>query len=257
MKRLIEQTPDIIIISAWERIEVVRNYAILYPEIYFILNDKPLTGLPNVISTVYGQHEGSFLVGALAGWMTKTKKVAFIGGVDTKVIHAFRIGFREGVHYADPKVEVAEAYVSRGRDFSGFQNPAEGHRLALEQYKNGVDIIYAAAGLSGNGVILAAQQEKKFVIGVDTNQDHLAKGFVLTSMVKRLDHAIFQEISNIIKGSVKAGVHFYGLKQGGISLTPMKHTKHLVPGQILQSIKETEAKIITGEIKVTNFLYER
>ncbi len=254
LQRLIAKKPDIIVVNGWQYADLVKKYAAQYPKQRFLINDVPTEGFPNVISTVYGQHEGSFLAGLLAGFMTKTRTVGFIGGVDISVIHTFRIGYREGVRYANPAVKILKTFVSTGKDFSGFNKPGKAEKLATEQYQQGADIIFAVAGLSSNGVIRAAQRQKQFVIGVDSDQDHLAKGYVLTSMLKRFDRSTFQEISNMITGQFQPGIKIYGLKEGGVSLSPMKYTKHLIPEHILQKLRDVEKKIISGDISVTNYL---
>ncbi len=253
IKRLIAKKVDLIVANGWEYEEPVKKYATQYPKQRFLINDVPIEGLPNVISNVYEQHEGSFLVGVLAGLMTKQLIVGFIGGVDIDVIHAYRIGYIEGIHYANPKVRVLVDFISTGKDFSGFNDPEKGKEVALQQYKQGADIIFAPAALSTNGVIYAAQQNKKFAIGVDSDQDHLAKGFVLTSMMNRLDESTFQEISNIIKGQFKPGIKIYDLKKGGVSLTQMKYTKHIIPESVLLQVKNAKKDILAGKIKVTNY----
>ncbi|MCP4349928.1 MAG: BMP family ABC transporter substrate-binding protein [Desulfobacterales bacterium] len=253
LQRLIDKKVDIIVANGWEYEEPVKKYATQYPKQRFLMNDVPIEGLPNVISSIYEQHEGSFLVGVLAGLMTKTNTVGFIGGVDIAVIHAYRIGYHEGVLYANPKAKILDAFISVGKDFSGFSNPGRGKKLALEHYQRGADVIFAAAGLSSNGVIYAAQQQKKFAIGVDSDQDHLAKGYVLTSMMNRLDQSTFQEISKIVAGDFTPGIKTYGLKKGGVSLSPMKFTKDIIPDNVHQQIKDAKDKILTGKITVTNY----
>lgn len=254
MQRLLKEKPDVIVCNGFEWIDLVKKYARLHPETRFVVNDIEVKGFPNVASILYSQHEGSFLAGALAGWMSKTEKVGFIGGVDHPVIHAFRVGFREGVRYANPQVNVMEVFIAPENDFSGFDNPKKGHRVATDFYQKGADIIFAAAGTTGNGVIWAAQQQKKFVIGVDSDQDHMARGHVLTSMMKRLDQAVFREISRIQKGEFKAGIHFYGIKEKGVGLSKMKYTRHLIPKNILEKLEDVEAGIRSGNIRVTNYL---
>ncbi len=257
LRRLIAKQPDIIVANGSEYFNFVKKYAAQYPKQRFLINGPPTEGFPNVISIVYAQHEGSFLAGVLAGLMTKTHAVGFVGGVDINTIHQFRIGYREGVRHANPAVKILETFIAKGKDFSGFNNPDRGKKLALEQYQQGADIIFAVAGTSSNGVIHAAQQQKKFAIGVDSDQDGMAKGYVLTSMMKRLDLTAFQEISKMIEGKFQPGIKIYGLKEGGVSLSPMKYTKHLIPEHILQKLRDVEKKIISGDISVTNYLEQQ
>ncbi len=248
---------DILILLGAQHIEIARKFAARYPAKKFINFDDLAAPKANLVSIVIKQHEGSFLVGALAGWMTQSKKVGFIGGTDFDAIHAFRVSFAEGVRYADKSVELVEAFVKPDRDASGFADPQKAHSLAGLLYRDGVDIIYAVAGPSGNGVIQAARDYRKYVIGVDTDQDHMAKGLVLTSMLKRLDMAVFKELSNIMEGRFVSGLKFYGLKENGVGLSPMNYTRHLFPEKILKKIKETEKSILNGDIQVTDYLQNK
>jgi len=126
--------------------------------------------------------------------------------------------------------------------------------MAKEMYSQDVDIIYNAASLSGNGIIQEAKNQKKFVIGVDYDQDAMAKGYVLTSMLKRLDRSTYIEIKNFLDGNFQSGSKVYGLKDGCISLTEMKFTQHLIPVNVREYLKTIQLKIISGEIKITDYL---
>ncbi len=255
IERLINKKVDLIVASGWQFLNSFKKFARLYPEQKFLLNDVPIKGFSNITSTVYAQHEGSFLAGCLAGWMTKTDKVGFVGAVDLVVIHAFRVGYTEGVKYANPKTKVLHSFITTGNDFSGFEKPKEGFSHASEQFNQGADIIFqVAGGESGRGVIQAAQKRGKFAIGVDTDEDHIAKGNVLTSMIKRVDVSTYKEVGKIVKGNFSPGVIKYGLKNGGVSLSPMKYTKKLIPIEVLEKLKKVETKIIAGEIVVTDYL---
>ncbi len=255
--RLINKKVDLIVASGWQFHDSFKKIAKLYPNQRFLLNDVPIKGYPNIISTAYAQHEGSFLAGCLAGWMTKTDVVGFVGAMDLVVIHAFRVGYTEGVKYANPKARVLHVFVTSGSDFSGFEKPEEGFRLATEQFDQGADIVFqVAGGQTGHGVIQAAQKAGKFAIGVDTDEDHIAKGSVLTSMIKRVDVSTYKEIDKAVDGKFSPGVVIYDLKNSGVSLSPMKYTKQLIPKEVLENLKKVEDKIISGEIKVTDYLIE-
>lgn len=250
MQRLIEKGSDIIVANGFYMKELVEKYANIHPDIYFILQDAIAANLKNVVSILYSVQEGSFLAGAFAGLMTKSRHVGFIGGVDTPIMHTFRLGFQSGVRHINPLITITDQFISIAPDFSGFKNPHEAHRVALTFYKKDIDIIFAAAGLSGNGVLQAAQEVGKFAIGVDSDQDHLAKGYVLTSMMKRLDVATYTEVNKIIHGEFKQGVVTYGLAENGVGLSPMKFSQHLIPKSVLDSIDEIKAGIMTGTITI-------
>jgi basic membrane protein A len=211
--------------------------------------------LANVISTVFGQHEGSFLAGALAAWTTKSGRIGFIGGKDMPVIRAFLIGFREGATYARDDIRIDEVFLSaKDEESSGFDNPALAYTEADSLYDRDVDIIFSVAGLSGNGIIRAAVQNEKFVIGVDADQDHMAKGRILTSVMKRLDRATVEALRRIIEGDFSPGILYFGLREDGVALSPMTYTHDMFPPEILEKINSLRTRIITGEIVVTNYL---
>lgn len=255
IQRLIDRKVDLIVASGWQFLNSFKKMAKQYPNQKFFLNEVPVSGFKNIASTVFAQHEGSFLAGCLAGWMSKTNKIGFIGAMDLPVIHAFRVGFIEGAKYANSKISVQYDFVTTGDDFSGFEKPEEGLRIAETQYNNGVDIIFqVAGGQTGRGVIEAARKNQKFVIGVDTNEDHIAKGYVLTSMIKRIDVSTNKEVEKISKGTFNAGITKYGLADEGVSLSPMEFTKHLIPKTIIEKLKTTKEKIISGEIQVSDYL---
>ena len=250
LDRLIERGATVIVANGLGLHRLVIEYAPLHPRRHFLLNDYPLEGFPNVAATVFRQNEGAFLAGVLAGAMTRTGKVAFIGGVDLPTIHTFKVGFSAGVRHAAPKVTVESRFISGPGDFSGFCSPEKGFRTAEALYASGADIIFAAAGMTGNGVITAARQSGKFAIGVDADQDHMARGHVLTSMMKRLDHSTFNEVSKILTGRFTPGVTRYGLANGGVSLSPMRFTRHLIPETVLGLLRDTEEAIVAGELSV-------
>lgn len=253
LEELILRGANIIVVNGWENHDLVTTYASKHPERLFLLNDFPITGITNVVSTVFGQHEGAFLAGALAGWMSKSGKVGFIGGMDMPVIRAFLSGFRDGARYARPDIQISEIFLSTPQDAeSGFDNPSLGFTAANTMYDTGVDIIFGAAGLTGNGIIQAARRQQKFVIGVDADQDHMAEGYVLTSVMKRLDKATAEILDKIFSGEEVNGVYTFGLREGGTSLTPMTYTRELIPKEILEKLAKLQQQIIEGEIAVTN-----
>ena len=251
MQRLLERKVDVIVANGFYFSSAVNVYARRYPDRYFIIQDAIIADLPNVAAVTYAVEEGSFLVGALAALMTRTGQCAFIGGVDVPIMQVFRRGYLQGVRHIDPELTVWTDFISRGSDFSGFNNPAAAYEMAMGYYESGVDIIYAAAGVSGNGVMRAARKSGRYAIGVDSDQDHLAKGQVLTSMMKRLDVTTFEEIDKIVAGKFKAGVKNYGLEAGGVGLTEMKYTRHLISDEICARLKAIKADIVSGKIEVT------
>lgn len=229
---------------------MVKTVASQRPEITFIINDHLIQGYDNIVSTTFANHEGSFLAGVLAGAMTKTRRIGFIGGVRMCAIRSFHMGFTQGVRFANPEATVTTRYITEAGDYSGFSNPDAGYALADALYSQGVDIIYAVAGLSGNGVIQAARTHNRYVIGVDADQDHMARGLILTSMMKRLDRASLMEVEKILSRRFQPGESPYNLKNGGVSLSPMRFTRDMIPEAIHRQLKLAESDIISGKLTV-------
>ncbi len=254
MQQLLDQKADVIIASGWEFLDEVKVFAERYPEKLFILNDIGLEGYQNVVSTQFAQHEGSFLAGILAAGVSGSGKVGFIGGVDIPVIRSFYYGFKLGVEYADKNTVVLHRFL--GGLYNGFHNPTLGRKEALQLYDLGVDVIFTAAGLSGNGVIRAAQERNKFVIGVDANQDYMAKGVVLTSVMKRLDRAVCSVLDKYFSRTIEPGVNYFNLANLGVSLTPMEYSREQIPAEVLTALEDVKRKIISGEIVVYDYLRE-
>lgn len=255
MEKLLGRGANIVVANGWEFRDVVVEFAGKNLDRIFVLNDAPLSGLANVMSTVFGQHEGAFMAGVLAGLMTQRGHVGFIGGRDMPVIKSFYVGFAEGVASVDKAVEVHEVYLQgKSEQRSGFADPELGFEQANMLYDLGVDIIFSAAGLSGNGVLRAAGQRKLFAIGVDADQDHMARGYVLTSVMKRLDRATYTVIRKILEGQFQPGIYSFNLKNGGVALSPMTYTKELFPREVLAQLHRVQMEIVSGKRSVTDFL---
>ncbi|MEE4241586.1 MAG: BMP family ABC transporter substrate-binding protein [Desulfopila sp.] len=251
---LIDQDAQLIVLNGVQFLPLLKKFAPRYPQKFFIANDFEGGKHDNVKSIVYSQHEGAFLAGFLAASLSQTGKIGFLGAIDIDIIKAYRTGFFEGAAHSSKKAIIFEEYLSSLPDFSGFNNPEKGYKTASSMYDNGIDIIFAAAGGSGNGAILAAKDHNRFVIGVDSNQDHMAKGNVLTSVMKRLDKAVYLETTKAFKGQMIPGTTWYGLANGGISLTSMKYSKDSIPEEVREKLRNLEEQIITGKLRVSNFL---
>ena len=225
-----------------------------YPDVMFVMMDYRLDSVPNVVSVEFAQNEGSYAAGFLAARVSGKTRIGFLGGVDLPVIKDFATGFREGVAAGNPAATVIEEYLTRLPDFSGFSDPKKGHAAALKMYADGIDVVYAVAGASGNGVIHAASETGKYVIGVDSNQDHMAPGRVLTSMMKRLDVAVLRLIEARIAGTLKGGVYRSDYRDGGISLTEMEYSRDRIPADLIRELRELEKKIADRRIAVGSYL---
>jgi basic membrane protein A len=215
-----------------------------YPNVKFAIVDASVKAT-NVRSLLFREEEGSFLAGYLAGLMTKSNKVGFVGGMEIPLIHKFAAGYAAGAKTANPAVEVLpEKYTG------SWDNVDIGKVAADSLYSSGADVVYHAAGRAGQGVIVAAKQQDKYAIGVDSDQDDLAKGNVLTSMVKRVDEAVFSTIKDLKEGNFSAGDKVYDLKAGGVGLSEMKYTKDKIGPEKLAKVNEVSDKIKSGELKV-------
>ncbi len=240
---------DFIVGSSFDMIKPMQTVAKAFPNQKFGLVDVgPDPVAPNVVSTVTKDWEGSFLVGAIAARTTKTGVIGFVGGKDIPIIHRFYIGYFYGAQMADPKVKVLESYSGT------FTDPAAGKEYTLALINQHSDINFAVAGATSAGVIDAAKTTKTFAIGVDSDQNYLAPGSVLTSMVKRVDTQAFDMIKSVSDGSFKGGtVLFYGLKEGGVAAAMDEYNKGLISPAVLKEVDDLKAKVISGEIVVPNF----
>ena len=236
---------DLVIAIGFTHESAMYSVSADYPDTKFAIVDT-VVDMPNVASLVFEEHEGSFLVGVVAGLMTKSNKVGFVGGMEVPLIRKFEVGFIEGVKYVNPNAEVFSGYVG------DFNDPGRGKEMAISQYERGADVIYHAAGGTGLGVIEAASDNGFYAIGVDSDQDHLAPGTVLTSMVKRVDLAVYETIKDVLEGKFEAGVRSFGVADGGVGTSPFTFTKHIVPASVLEAVEDARAKIISGEIVVTD-----
>jgi len=249
MRAFAEVHYDLVIGIGFAQTPIVEAVAKDYPDIRFAIVDG-VSNLPNVASLVFKEHEGSYLVGMIAARTSKTGAVGFVGGMDVPLIRRFEKGYEEGARSVNPNVEVIQNYV--GVTEAAWNNPGKGKELALAQYGKGADVVFAAAGNSGLGVFDAAEQRGKFVIGVDSNQNWVKPGYVLTSMVKRVDNAVYQIVGDLVQGRLAGGIHVYGLEDGGIGYAMDQYNEKLIPPSVIAEVEAAKAKIIKGEIKVTD-----
>ncbi len=202
----------------------------------------------NLVALKFREEEGSFLVGALAGLMSRTGKVGFVGGMEIPLIRKFQAGFTAGVKAVNPKAQVLVKYA--GNTGAAFKDPTKGKELALSEYQAGADIIFHAAGSTGLGVFEAARELKKLAIGVDSDQYAEAPGVVLTSMVKRVDTAVFDTIRDLQAGQWRGGVREFGLADSGVTWVYDARNKAQIPDAVKARVDALQAEIIAGRIKV-------
>jgi len=237
----------------WIHGEPMEKLAKDYPDVNWVIMNQTRTG-DNIASVVFAEHQGSFLAGALAAQVTadtsikgmnKEAVIGVIGGVKAPGIDKFIVGYIQGAKAINPDIDVKVAYSE------SFGDPAKGEQLAKAMFDEGADIVYHVAGGTGIGVIEAAKAEGKFAIGVDTDQDSMAPGSVLTSMVKRVDVATESIIKDYAAGKFPGGkVMEFGLDVGGVALSDMTHTKDMIPAAYLTKVDELKAGIIDGTVEV-------
>ncbi|MDT5295663.1 MAG: basic rane protein [Acidobacteriota bacterium] len=257
MRAFAERGYDLIIGVGFAQAPIMDDVAKDYPNINFAIVDGA-SNLPNVASLVFKEHEGSYLVGMIAARESKTGVLGFIGGMDIGLIHRFETGSEEGAKAVNPNARVIVNFV--GVTDGAWNNPGKGKELALSQIGKGADVIFTAAGNSGLGAFDAAEQAgrdaagrpNRFVIGVDSNQNGVKPGFVLTSMVKRVDNAVYQIVSDVASRQFKGGFHVYGLESDGVAYAMDKNNQTLITPDALQQVEDAKRKIIGGQIQVTD-----
>jgi basic membrane protein A len=212
----------------------------------------PILPPSNLAALKFREEEGSFLVGALAALVSKSKKVGFVGGMNFPLIHKFEAGFRAGVKHVCGQCTTISQYA--GVTPEAFRNPGRGKELALSQYQQGVDVIYHAAGSTGLGVFEAARQSGRVAIGVDSDQYESAPGHVLTSMVKGVDVAVYEAVRWVKEARFKGGVYELGLKEGGVGYVYDDRNKALIPDEVRARVEQLREEIIAGRIRVPSTL---
>jgi basic membrane protein A len=258
MRAFAERNYDLIIGIGFAQAPIIELVARDYPNIRFAIVDG-VSDLPNVASLVFKEHEGSYLVGMLAAKSSKTGTIGFIGGMDIGLIHRFKGGYEEGAQAVNPNIRVIPNYV--GVTDAAWNNPGKGKEIALAQIGKGADVIFTAAGNSGLGAFDAVEQAGKkdgrathFVIGVDANQNMVKPGFVLTSMVKRVDNAVYAIVQDVVNGQFKTGFHVYGLQEDGVGYAMDENNKDLITPEMIQQVEEAKKKIIDGQITVVDLI---
>ncbi|CAN5864661.1 BMP family ABC transporter substrate-binding protein [soil metagenome] len=203
---------------------------------------------PNLAALKFREEQGSFLVGAIAALTGKSKKMGFVGGMNFPLIHKFEMGYTAGVKAVCPDCEVIAQYA--GVTPEAFRNPGKGKELALSQYQQGVNVIFHASGSTGLGVFEAARQTNKLAIGVDADQFKEAPGYVLTSMVKRVDNAVFDAIRRVKENRFKGGIYQYGLAEDGVGYVYDANNATMIPAGVRARVEALKADIVAGRITV-------
>ncbi|MEZ8081855.1 BMP family ABC transporter substrate-binding protein [Enterovibrio norvegicus] len=250
MLRMAQRGFSPIVAVGFQQAPIVEKVAKQFPKTQFVIIDA-VVDLPNVRSVVFKEHEGSFLVGALAVMKSESDKVGFVGGMDIPLIRKFACGYEQGAKFQSADADVVQNMT--GSTPAAWNNPTKGAELAKSQFDKGVDVVYAAAGGTGVGVYQAAVDESKYAIGVDSNQNYLHPGVMLTSMVKRVDVAVQDAFNDAKAGEFTPGLQALGLKEGGVDWALDDYNKSLVTPEMEARVKQIRDDIIAGKIVVHDY----
>ncbi|TXH71962.1 MAG: BMP family ABC transporter substrate-binding protein [Thiothrix sp.] len=250
IRKMASRGSDPIISVGFSQANALTAVAKEFPKLSFTIIDS-VVDQPNVRSVTFKEEQGSFLVGALAAMVSKTGKVGFVGGQDIALIRKFACGYEQGAKYIKKDIEVFQNMT--GSTGAAWNNPSKGGELAKSQFDRGADVIFAAAGGTGIGVYQAAKDNGKYAIGVDSNQNHLQPGTMLTSMIKRVDNAAYDTFKAKMDGSWKAGVVSLGLAEKGVGWAVDEHNEALVK-PYMEKMAEIEKGIVDGSIKVHDYM---
>ena len=251
LRKLASKGSDPVIAVGFGQAAALTKVAKEFPNTKFSIIDM-VVDLPNVQSIIFKEHEGSFLVGVLAAMKSQTGKVGFVGGMDIPLIHKFACGYVQGVKYINSGTTVYQKMT--GTTPAAWSDPARGAQLAKTMYDSGADIVYAAAGSTGLGVLQAAADNNKLSIGVDSNQNHIQPGSVLTSMLKRVDVAAYDVFKTAYVGTWKAGFKILGLAENGVGWSLDEHNAKLVTSAMKSKVEQVRKGILSGSIKVHDYM---
>ena len=250
LRRMARRGADVVVAVGFSFATPLEEIAKEFPDTKFVIIDGVVEE-PNVQSVVFKEHEGSFLVGMAAAMASDTGKVGFVGGMDIPLIRNFAHGYEQGVKHVAPDAEVLVNMT--GTTPAAWNDPAKGAELAQSQFDRGADVVYAAAGGTGLGVLQAAADSGKLSIGVDSNQNYLHPGSVLTSMLKRVDVAVYKAFKDAMEGDLAPGAQNLGLAEEGVGYALDEHNRDLITAEMEARLEEAKQKIISGELEVTDY----
>jgi basic membrane protein A len=249
LRRLAESGANPIVMTGFAFSSVLEQVAPDYPDTTFVIIDG-VVDAPNVRSVVFTEHEGSYLVGMLAAMASETGTVSFVGGMDIPLIRRFACGYAQGVRAADPDATIIQNYT--GTTPAAWNDPVRGGEITQAQIAQGADVVYAAAGGTGVGVLQAAADAGILSIGVDSNQNYLHPGQVLTSMVKRVDNAVFEAFSE--GADIETGLVVMDLAAGGVGWALDEFNRDLITAEMEEAVMAAMEGIISGEIVVHDYM---
>jgi basic membrane protein A len=250
LRKLAQRGATVIVATGFAQAPALKTVAAEFPKVKFVIIDD-VVDLPNVQSIIFKEHEGSFLVGVLAAMASKTGKVGFVGGMDIPLIRKFACGYVQGVKYVNGQDEVFQNMT--GTTGEAWNDPTKGGELARSQFDRGADVVYAAAGGTGLGVYQAAKDAGKLAIGVDSNQNYIHPGTMLTSMLKRVDLATYNAFKTAQDGTWKPGLQVLGLKEEGVGWALDDNNKPLITADMQAKVEAAKKDIVGGTIKVHDY----
>jgi basic membrane protein A len=250
LRGLARKKLDLIASIGFSQTQAVQKVAAEFPNVHFVLVDGNAQG-KNVNSVLFKEQEGSYLAGVAAAMASKTKKLGFVGGMDIPLIRAFQCGYAQGAKAVAPKAEILQNMV--GTTSAAWNDPAKGGELARAQFDRGADVVFAVAGGSGMGALQMAKTRGKLAIGVDSNQNYLHPGTMLTSMVKHVDNVAYDAFVQAKNGQWTPGISYKGLKEGGVDWALDKDNRAVVTPDIEKRVNAAKADIISGKIKVVDY----
>ena len=251
IRRMAQRGANPILGIGFAQAEPLEAVAKDFPDVQFTIVDG-VVDLPNVQSIVFKEHEGSFLVGLIAAMASESDAVGFVGGMDIPLIRRFGCGYEQGAKFVNADIEVVQNMT--GTTPAAWNNPGRGSELAKSQFDSGVDVVYAAAGGTGVGVYQAAEDGSKLAIGVDSNQNYLHPGTMLTSMLKRVDVAAYDTFKSAMDGSWEPGIRVLGLAEDGVGWALDEHNEGLISDEMRSAVEDAAAKIISGELAVHDYM---
>jgi len=250
LRALARKKLQLIISIGFSQTQPVQKIAAEYPNTHFVIIDGNAQG-KNVNSVLFKEQEGSYLVGVAAAMASRTKVLGFVGGMDIPLIRAFACGYSQGAKAVTPKAQILQNMV--GTTSAAWNDPAKGAELARAQFDRGADVVFAVAGGSGMGALQMAKEKGKLAIGVDSNQNYLHPGTMLTSMVKHVDNATYEALMKARNGQFTPGITYEGLKEGGVDWALDKDNRMVVTPEIEKRVEAARADIISGKIKVVDY----
>ena len=251
IRKMAQRGADPVLGVGFAQAAAIEKGAKAFPKTRFAIIDM-VVDQPNVRSIVFKEQEGSFLVGILAAMASKTGKVSFVGGMDIPLIRRFECGYYQGVKHANGSATVYANMA--GSTPAAWSDPTKGAELAKSQFDRGADVVFAAAGSTGLGALQSAKDNGKYAIGVDSNQNYLHPGTMLTSMLKRVDLAAYDSFKAAQAGTWKGGTQVLGLKEGGVDWALDQFNQSLVTPEMKAKVEAAKAAIISGKIAVHDYM---